>query len=161
MLSKVDTAIYRQYNASLNYWGSYFNNNQVINYWEYTWKNWFYFSELKALSNKNTNSIELYNNTSQKVLATRNITTNGDIDIDLWIFDFWNTINTIQRRFKSSYTGTSDSNKDLIVLKWGWYIQKDLNVIKLYPREIKEIWKKATATLFGLHIDNSRITQDA
>ena len=161
MLSKVDSAIYKKYYGALNLWGNFLNNNQVITSWEYIWKNWFYFSEIKALTDKNTNSIELYNNTTQQVLATRDITTNGDIDIDLWIFDFWNTTNVIQRRFKSSYTGTDNNYKDLVVLKWGWYTAKDLNAMKIYPREIKEIWKKATATLFGLHIDNSRITQDA
>ncbi len=35
------------------------------------------------------------------------------------------------------------------------------NIIKWYPRQLKEISKKATTTIFWIHIDNSRVTQDA
>lgn len=60
--------------------------------------------------------------------------------------------------FKFAYAAQSSTK-----LYWDLQITWKLintNVIKWLPRDIKYIGNKSTITIFGKHIDNSRVTQD-
>ena len=43
-------------------------------------------------------------------------------------------------------------------ISYNYTIQAPTGLIKSLPRQLKDIGKKATATLFGIHIDNTRYT---
>ena len=50
--------------------------------------------------------------------------------------------------------------KTVVSISSDYNIPASSNIIKWVPRELKNIGKKASATLFWVHIDNTRITQD-
>ena len=72
----------------------------------------------------------------------------------------WNAKITLENKITNGYFRAETSLNDNYVTANG-YIDRPADVIRGKPRVLKDIGKKAETTIFWVHIDNTRITQDA